>query len=107
MASFLYTPEPDEQITLVKPKGSHWSLEELQKLVGGYIEIIPTIDNRYMVINELGKVMRPMLPLNKQATRAYLYGRDDWIAGPAVIVDTKEELDGPEDADEGTNCGEL
>jgi hypothetical protein len=96
MASFLYHPEPDERIERVRPAGSHWTLEELQALVGGYIEIIPTIDNRYMVINEMGKVQHPMLPLNKQATRAYLYGRHDPIVGPAVIVDTKEELDGPE-----------
>ena len=97
MATFLYTPEPDERIEKVSPAGPHWTLEELQGLVGGYIEVVRTVDHRWMVINELGKVLEPMLPLNKQATRVYQYGRVDPIVGPAVIVDTKEELDGPEE----------
>ena len=100
MASFLYTPEPDEQVRLVRPAGSHWSVEELQALVGGYFEVKRTIDGRFMVINELGKVVVPQLPLNKQATRIYQHGRVDPIVGPAVVVDTKEEIDGPDD-DEG------
>jgi hypothetical protein len=95
MATFLYTPEPDEQIKLVKPKGDFWTLEELQGLVGGYIEVLRTIDNRIMVVNEMGKLME--LPLNKQATRIYQHGRVDPIVGPAIVSDSKEELDGPDD----------
>jgi hypothetical protein len=93
MATFLYTPEPDERITKIEPKGSHWSLEELQGLVGGYIEVARTIDGRFMVINELGKVLTP-LPLNAQATRIYQHGRVDPIVGPAVIIDSLVELNG-------------
>jgi hypothetical protein len=94
MASFLYTPEPDERISMISPRGSSWSLEELQELVGGYIEVVRTIDGRFMVINELGKMVTPMLPLNAQATRIYQHGRVDPIVGPAVIVDTFAELNG-------------
>jgi len=99
MATFLYTPEPDEQITMIAPAGEHWSLEELQVLVGGYVEVVRTIDGRFMVINELGKVVVPHLPLNKQATRIYQHGRVDPILGPAVVVDSREELDGPEESE--------
>jgi hypothetical protein len=95
MATFLYTPEPDEQVQLVRPRGAHWSLEELQALVGGYIEVVRTIDGRLMVINEMGKLEG--LPLNKQATRIYQHGRVDPIVGPAIVADTREELDGPDD----------
>ena len=91
MASFLYTPEPDEQIVIVKPRGEYWLLKELQELVGGYIEVVRTIDGRFMVINEKGKLHR--LPLNKQATRVYQHGLVDPIVGPALIVDTRKELD--------------
>ena len=95
MATMLYTPEPVEMVQMIHPKGAHWTLEELQELVGGYIEIVRTIDGRFMVINETGKMVTPMLPLNKNATRIYLHGRHDPIVGPAVVVDTMLELDGP------------
>jgi hypothetical protein len=93
MATFLYTPEPDEQVRMIHPKGAHWSLDELQDLVGGYIEVVRTIDNRFMVINDMGKVIEPHLPLNKNATRIYRFGLVDPIVGPAVVVDTLEELE--------------
>jgi len=100
MASFLYTPEPEETVRIMHPSGSHWSLEELQAIVGGYPERLRTIDGRFMVINDEGKIMRPPLALNKQATRIYEHGRRDVILGPALVIDTLEELDGPPDAEE-------
>lgn len=99
MATFLYTPEPNEQISLIHPHGAHWSEEELQTLVGGFTEVVRTIDGRFMVVNEMGKVVEPHLPLNKNATRIYIRGRVDPIVGSAVVVDTREELDGPEVGD--------
>jgi hypothetical protein len=38
-----------------------------------------------------------MLPLNKNATRIYQHGRVDPIVGPAVVVDSMLELDGPDE----------
>jgi len=91
----------DGRVKEIRPSnGVNWSLEELQTLVGGYIEVVRTVDNRFMVINELGKIMNPPLEANFPATRLYLYGRRDYIAGPAVVVDTKLELDGPDDDEE-------
>jgi hypothetical protein len=80
--------------------GVNWSLKELQTMVGGYIQICETNDGRYMVINEHGKVTRPSLPLNIMATRIYLFGEYDPIVGPAVVVDNRLELDGPQDGKE-------
>jgi hypothetical protein len=90
MATFLYTPEPGEQIRMVKPRGNFWTTEELQELVGGLPEVLRTIDGRFMVVNETGKLLD--LPLNKQATRIYQHGRTDPIVGPAVVADSREEL---------------
>jgi hypothetical protein len=93
MASVLY--KTDGRVSYVAPVGAVWSEEELQTLVGGYIQIVSTADDRYMVINDQGKSRG--LPLNVFATRLYKHGRQDVIVGPAVVVDTKLELDGPDD----------
>ena len=88
----------DGRVKIVHPaNGAHWTLSELQALVGGYIQIVGTVDGRFMVINDNGK-LEDLIP-NALATRLYIYGREDYIAGPAVVVDTMLELDGPEDAD--------
>ena len=96
MSTSLY--RTDGTIVPIAPaNGVHWTLEELQGLVGGYIEHCCTLDGRIMIVNEMGKIVRPMLPLNKEATRIYMHGRVDPIVGPALVVDTKLELVGPED----------
>lgn len=79
----------------IHPAGATWTLEELQTLVGGYIQVLRTHDARWMVIDEEGK--NKSKPLNPLATILYQYGREDPIVGVAVVVDTKLELDGPED----------
>jgi hypothetical protein len=87
-------------LIVLKPDGSrdeieqatYPTLEQLQKLVGGYIEL-QHVDFRdalrEMFINEDGK--RENLPVNEEATRVWLRGRQymrgrDVIVGPAVIV---------------------
>jgi hypothetical protein len=78
--------------------GVHWSLEELQTLVGGYIELGRTVDGRFMVLDEEGKLKHKAL--NIAATRLYKYGRHDPVVGEVLVVDTRLELDGPEDGPE-------
>jgi hypothetical protein len=85
--------EPTGQTKRVCPaNGEQWTRGELQALVGGNLEVLRTIDNRLMVINDQGKVMTPPLDLNIPATRLYLHGRSDVVLGPAVIVDSLAEL---------------
>lgn len=79
----------DGTIEEVKPRlGSQFELEELQTIVGGWIEIVRTVDGDNMVINEEGKLKR--LDLNIKATRIYQHGRHDPIVGPALVVSRRE-----------------
>jgi hypothetical protein len=93
MATMLY--QPDGRTKQIQPAGTHWSVAELQALVGGNPEVVSTVDQKFMVINDEGKLLG--LELNIPATRIYLHGRKDVIMGNAVVVDTRLELDGPEE----------
>lgn len=88
----------DGRVSVIQPHGTTWSLEELQSIVGGYIEVVRTLDGKFMVINEEGKLKG--LELNIPATRLYVHGRRDVIVGPAVVVDSRLEMDGPDDAED-------
>jgi hypothetical protein len=92
MATLYRTDGTTETVT---PAGGHWTLEELQTLVGGYIEIGGTVDGRFMVLDEEGKLKHK--PLNVAATRLYVHGRRDPIVGEVLVVDTRLELDGPDE----------
>ena len=68
-------------------------LESAQKFVGGMVQGIEFPNGDYLIMNEEGKLMQ--LPLNPEATtlwRAtftkdkYLFGYDDWVAGPAILI---------------------
>ena len=82
----------------IAPAGPHWRLEELQTLVGGYIEVVATNDGRFLVIDEEGKLKKK--PLNIQATKLYVFGRHDPIVGTALLFENKQEMDGPDDTEE-------
>ena len=73
--------KPDGSVEDYPPAGKTYTLEELQKAVGGYIEIVHPGDGRYlMVVNEEGKLHG--LPPNPRATA--LYERDH-IVGNALV----------------------
>ena len=57
------------------------TLEEMQKFVGGYIEVVTSADtNSQIVLDEEGKLKDK--PINKEATELYLgEGPDDTSAG--------------------------
>jgi hypothetical protein len=63
-------------------KGKKFTLPELHKAVGGYIELVPTrLDNRHMFVNEDGR--RLGLAVNEKATALQL---DSYLAAGNVIV---------------------
>jgi hypothetical protein len=64
------------------------SLDGLQKAVGGYIQIIPTLDGKIMVLNEEGKMND--LPYNKKATEMANIFPNDYIVGDVVIAEENE-----------------
>ena len=70
------TISPDNQ--------TNFTLEELQKYVGGSIQMVQTKDDRIIVMNEEGKIKK-LLP-NKRATKLYEYGEYDYIVGDVLVV---------------------
>lgn len=102
MATILYDNGTSE---VRMPSGEHWGVEELQGIVGGYFEIISTIDGRFMVIDDEGKLKGKHV--NREATKLYIHGRKDLICGTAIVVDTRLELDGPEDDDDDEDIEAL
>jgi hypothetical protein len=70
-------------------------LDELQRLVGGYIEFLTFPDGSAMICNEEGKLNR--MPLNRTATALALvkfasHGLDwdDVLVGPCIFVNKTE-----------------
>ena len=86
--------------TLIKTNGvktnltpqnkTDFQLTELQKIVGGLIQIVKTKDGRTMVINEEGKINN--LPINQKASELYQYNEFDFIAGDVLICNENEIL---------------
>ena len=96
MATFLRTTGECEEIA--PANGVHWTLEELQTLVGGYIEIVHTKSGKFLVIDEEGKLKHK--PVNLAATLLYRFGDHDPIVGEALIIETRLEMNGPDEEEE-------
>ena len=86
-ASIIYLPSGMK--TEVKPiNGKYFKLEELQAIVGGYIECVYLNDGMTMVVNEEGKLKG--LPCNDLATEIIRNsGIYDVIVGPALVCPSK------------------
>ena len=70
--------------------GKKYTLEELQRAVGGDIEIVAMSDGQLMVLNEEGKVRA--LPFNSKATtmtRGFL-APTDMVMGDVVVCKNTE-----------------
>ena len=66
-----------------------FSLEELQAIVGGYIELVKLTDDVVMIVDEEGKFKD--YPMNYAATALWAKchpGYSDWIAGDVVVCST-------------------
>ena len=77
-----------EEINVIPNNKTDFQLVELQKFVGGFIEIVRTKDNKIMVMNEEGKIND--LPINYKATELYQYNEFDSIAGDVLICQSNE-----------------
>jgi hypothetical protein len=87
---------PDGRIEHVTPSnGTRWSLEELQTLVGGNIEVSRTCEGHYLIFDRDGLAKRK--PPNFAATQAFLYGEYDVILGEALVIDNDREMNGLDD----------
>ena len=89
MAHIIYTNGLVQEISPDNKRD--FSLEELQRIVHGYIELIHLPKNRLMIINEEGKLKG--LPVNILATREVLsHGFNDVIVGDVLICNSDEVL---------------
>lgn len=79
----------DGIVLKAEPKnGTDFLLEELQQIVGGYIEVLYLSKSQIMVVNEEGKLLG--LGLNYNATlAAQMAGIDDIIVGDVLVCDTE------------------
>lgn len=82
--------KPNGETKNVTPNQDQFTHQELNKLVGGYIEVIRLNDEWFMVINEEGKLQN--LPYNTMATMLYqsYVSPYDCIVGNAVLVSSNE-----------------
>jgi hypothetical protein len=82
--------------------GRTFVLDELQAVVGGYIETVRTIGGLWLVINEDGKRLK--LPPNERATGILLASGglpDDVVVGDVLLADRVEMGDHEDDEDQG------
>ena len=63
-----------------------FSLDEMQQIVGGYIQMVDISGRRKMVLNEEGKIHG--LSFNEKATHFWeeKYGKTDMIVGNVLIM---------------------
>jgi hypothetical protein len=73
-----------EEIPVQPANGTDFSLEELQNIVGGYIETVMLPNGNLLVLNEEGKLEG--LPLNTTATDLY-NNPYDAIVGDVLVCD--------------------
>ena len=77
----------DDSIKALEFKGAHVTLEEMQKCVGGYIELIYLNDGMALVVNEEGLILN--LPYNERATNTALAeGKEHHIVGDVLLIGT-------------------
>lgn len=79
-----------ERETVFPDNGKDFKLEQLQKIVGGYIEVVTLGNDELMILNERGKLMK--LPYNRDATEIYqkAFQTDDFIVGDVLICKDNE-----------------
>ena len=79
---------PDKESEDYTPKnGRTFELEEMQKIVGGLIEIVHLNDGRLMIVNEEGLLQG--LPVNIEATNILRrdHSTTQFIVGNAIVCD--------------------
>lgn len=94
----------------VKPTGKKFSLDELQKFVGGYIDIIKLPSGRFLYINDEGKLLG--LPINEKATKIWKeeypidkfpFNNDELVVGDVLLMDAAD--DEAQQEEECPECG--
>lgn len=75
-------------LEVVPANGTDFQLDELQAMVGGYIEIVSAGKGKIMIIDDDGKLKGK--PVNNAATMIFMQaGYCDIIAGDALVCDSE------------------
>ena len=69
------------------------TLQDMQELVGGYIETVPLNESQYMVVNEDGRSLN--LPINEMANAVLVqnnphFAKFNTIIGNVFIIEMKD-----------------
>ena len=84
------------ELTIIDNVNDEPTLEQAQELVGGMVQGIQFPNGDYMLMDAEGKLLG--LPVNEEATKLwrstftkdkYLFGYDDWVSGPAILIKHK------------------
>ena len=87
MATLIKVDGSTEEIRGKNPDGS-LTLRQMQEIVGGYIQIIPTTNGEMLVCDEEGKLKDKKL--NMKASGKVELFPTDYIAGDAILLSRKE-----------------
>jgi hypothetical protein len=79
----------DGTTTTIAPRdGKRFTIEEMQKLVDGYVQVVKTKAGELLICDEDGKPRGK--PLNAEATKLYEYGNHSPIVGDVIVCARKE-----------------
>ena len=85
-----------DQFKIIDDVKDEPTLKSAQKFVGGLVQGIEFPNGDYMIMNEESKMLN--MPLNPEATALwrmtftedkYLWGYDDYVCGPAILIKKK------------------
>ena len=86
MKKAYYIPVEGEPNIIAPQNGEDFSLEELQKAVDGYIEIVRLMNDLILVVNDEGKFTKPMNVIATFIAHTHkAIAANDYIAGDVVV----------------------
>ena len=80
----------DQSITVEPKNGVDFKLEEIQKIIDGYMECVYLPKGLIMIVDEEGKIKNK--PVNYAATAIFQakYGKTDVIVGDVLLCKTNQ-----------------
>ncbi|MFA5934943.1 MAG: DUF3846 domain-containing protein [Candidatus Paceibacterota bacterium] len=80
----------DQSITVEPKNGIDFKLEEIQEIIGGYMECVYLPNKLIMVVDEEGKIKNK--PVNYAATAIFQakYGNSDIIVGDVLLCKSSQ-----------------
>ena len=77
----------EEAGNMLTPKGKYYTLQQMQEIVGGYIEMITLADGRHMILDEEGKLKDKPVNLIATTLAESVLGGADYICGDVLVCE--------------------